>query len=299
MKNKKEEPFQHEVVITDARLPLRLFYSNDQKPTYVLPHFHDDIEIIYLLTGSLTVNINRQQITVYPEDMILFNSNVIHSTISETAETTAYVLQLPCQFLKQCTAEPGSYSFELPRSSCKNLTPQEDKALIHLKNTLYSCFCFYRDKPAFYHGKVMSLLYDFVYTLYSAFSVPQEVKRHTNEFKYYERLSSITNYINEHYTEPITLHDLAELISVTPAYLSRFFKKALQITLTEYITSIRLEHAYTDLLTTDYTVFYIAEKNGFANYQMFVQKFKQKFHNTPLKIRSESQYSPSGKPFVP
>ena len=30
MKNKKEEPFQHEVVITDARLPLRLFYSNDQ-----------------------------------------------------------------------------------------------------------------------------------------------------------------------------------------------------------------------------------------------------------------------------
>ena len=92
MKNKKEEPFQHEVVITDARLPLRLFYSNDQKPTYVLPHFHDDIEIIYLLTGSLTVNINRQQITVYPEDMILFNSNVIHSTISETAETTAYVL---------------------------------------------------------------------------------------------------------------------------------------------------------------------------------------------------------------
>ena len=101
----------------------------------------------------------------------------------------------------------------------------EDKALIHLKNTLYSCFCFYRDKPAFYHGKVMSLLYDFVYTLYSAFSVPQEVKRHTNEFKYYERLSSITNYINEHYTEPITLHDLAELISVTPAYLSRFFQK--------------------------------------------------------------------------
>ncbi|QJU17766.1 helix-turn-helix domain-containing protein [Blautia pseudococcoides] len=51
------------------------------------------------------------------------------------------------------------------------------------------------------------------------------------------------------------------------------------------LTSIRLEHAYTDLLTTDYSVFYITEKNGFANYQMFVQKFKQIFHNTPLKIR--------------
>lgn len=286
MKNKKEELFQHEVVITDTRLPLRLFYSNDQKPTYIAPHFHDDIEIIYLLTGSLTVNLSQRQFTIYPGDVILFNSNAVHSTISETAETTAYVLQLPYQFLKQCTPEPGSYSFELPCPSNQTLTPQEDKSLSHLKDTMYSCFYFYRDKPAFYHGKVMSLLYDLVYTLYAAFSIPREVKRHTNEFKYYERLSSITSYINEHYTEPISLNDLAGLISVTPVYLSRFFKKALQMTLTEYITGIRLEHAYTDLLTTDYSVFYIAEKNGFANYQMFVQKFKQKFHNTPLKIRN-------------
>lgn len=285
MKNIKEESFQHEVVITDARLPLRLFYSNDRKPTYVAPHFHDDIEIIYLLTGSLTVNLSQRQFTVYPGDVILFNSNAVHSTISETAETTAYVLQLPFQFLKQCTPQPGSYFFELPFPSLGNLTPEEEKALEHLKDTLYSCFCFYRDKPAFYHGKVMSLLYDLAYTLYSAFSIPQEVKRHTNELKYYERLSALTSYINEHYTEPITLNDLAGLISVTPAYLSRFFKKALKMTLTEYMTGIRLEHAYTDLLTTDYSVFYIAEKNGFANYQMFVQKFKLKFHNTPLKIR--------------
>lgn len=293
MNGKYEKSFQHEVVVTDGNLPLRLFYSNDKKPTYVAPHFHDDIEIIYLLSGCLTVNMEQKLITVHPQDVILFNTNVIHSTISETGETTAYVLQLPCSFLKQCTPKTDSFYFQLPRPSVQNLSAEEEAALSHMKKLLSSCYHYHQVKPDFYHVKIMSLLYELTYTLYTSFSVSPDVKQRVHEYKYYQRLSAITSYINEHYTEPITLRTLSELISVTPAYLSRFFKNALHMTLTDYIASIRLEHAYTDLLTTDYSVFYIAEKNGFANYQMFIQKFKQKFQNTPLKVRKTNQSAPS------
>lgn len=289
MVHKKEESFRHEVVVTDANLPLKIFYSNDGRPTYMPPHFHDDIEIIYLLTGSLTVNMGQDLLIVRPGDVILFNTNVIHSTISETAETTAYVLQLPYKFLKQCTLESDSCFFHLPRPSVQILPAQKETALSHIKEILVSCYHFYQLMPAFYNVKIMSLLYDLAYTLYTVFSVPRKVMRRVNEYKYYQRLSAITSYINEHYTEPISLQTLSELISVTPAYLSRFFKNALHMTLTDYIAGIRLEHAYTDLLTTDYSVFYIAEKNGFANYQIFIQKFKQKFQNTPMKVRKINQ----------
>ena len=65
--------------------------------------------------------------------------------------------------------------------------------------------------------------------------------------------------------EPLTLDELAAQISVTPAYLSRF-SKFLHLTITEYLTSVRMEHAYTDLITTDYPIHEISEKNGFASY---------------------------------
>lgn len=290
MKNQRDESFYHEIVITDTNLPLRFFYSNDG-PSYIPPHFHDDMELICLLSGKLHVTMCQRKYTLLPGDAILFHTNAIHSTLSETADTTAYVLQLPRKFLKQCLPDPDSYYFELPCPSEACHTKCASQDLNRIRELLMSCDQLYREMPEFYEIKILSLLYDLVYTLYRAFSMPQIKKKHTREYKYYERLTAITSYINEHYTETLPLTTLAELISVTPAYLSRFFKNALQMTLTDYITSVRLEHAYTDLLTTDYPVSIISEKNGFSNYAMFVQKFKQAYHNTPLKVRKSRKSS--------
>ena len=87
----------------------------------------------------------------------------------------------------------------------------------------------------------------------------------------------------------MTLDELAAQISVTPAYLSRFFKNSLHLTITEYLTSVRMEHAYTDLITTDYPIHEISEKNGFASYAFFVRKFKEAYRTTPLKVQKASE----------
>ena len=97
--------------------------------------------------------------------------------------------------------------------------------------------------------------------------------------------------ITDRYQKPWqeTLDELAAQISVTPAYLSRFFKNSLHLTITEYLTSVRMEHAYTDLITTDYPIHEISEKNGFASYAFFVRKFKEAYRTTPLKVRKASE----------
>jgi len=47
---------------------------------------------------------------------------------------------------------------------------------------------------------------------------------------------------------------MADLLNVTPSYFSRFFKKTMGMTFLEYTSLIRLERAYTDIVTTDYPI---------------------------------------------
>ena len=82
-------------------------------------------------------------------------------------------------------------------------------------------------------------------------------------------------------------------IHLTPAeegeFLLCYVKNSLQLTITEYLTSVRMEHAYTDLITTDYSIREISENNGFSSYAFFVRKFKEAYRTTPLKIRKASE----------
>ena len=52
----KDRKYYQEIISPDANLPVRIFFSNDQRPSYIPPHFHEDIEMIFLLSGSLTVS---------------------------------------------------------------------------------------------------------------------------------------------------------------------------------------------------------------------------------------------------
>ena len=105
---------KHEIVKTDADLPIRFFYSNDGHRSYVISHFHDDIKIMYILTGNITLKRNTLETILEPGDMAVINPNIIHSTLSEDAKTTAYVLQVSYDCLKKCQLE-GKQIFSIFR----------------------------------------------------------------------------------------------------------------------------------------------------------------------------------------
>lgn len=280
----KDGKYYQEIISPDANLPVRIFFSNDQRPSYIPPHFHEDIEMIFLLSGSLTVSSGYERHTFAAGDLLLFNSNEIHSTLSEVSDTTAYVLQIPHRMFQPFYPPGKTAVFEIPAISSGTLSMDKSEQSSHLKELIETCCKLQADRPEFYQILVMDTIYRILYILFHSFAVFHTVSRRQN-IRHFERLSLLTRYINEHYTEPLPLEKLADMASVAPSYLSKFFRQETGATLTAYITSVRLEHAYTDLLTTDYPVSYVAEKNGFANYAMFVRKFKEKYLCTPKQVR--------------
>ena len=271
-----------EIVYPSKHLPVRYMYSNNQRPSYVLPHFHSELEIIYLLSGSVTIFRGLNAVTLYPGDIIIFQPNEIHSTQSEDPTTTAYVLQISYDFLNaSCNASP------LPSFHVPLIRAASEEELLHIKklqSLIRHIFELDNGAKPYIYIKQQGILCFLIYELLENFKEFHNESM-KNFHKNYSRILKIDTYLKEHYKEDLSLEDVSTYIGVTPPYFSRLFKNVYGIPYTKYLNSLRLEFARNDLLTTDYSILTISEKNGFANYQLFLLNFKQLYGCTPLAYR--------------
>ena len=103
------------------------------------------------------------------------------------------------------------------------------------------------------------------------------------------RLEPVLDYISEHYREPISLNEIAEVACLQTGYFCRFFRKKMGITFLEYQNEYRLSFIYRDLITTRDPVHVILERHGFTNYKLFRRIFFEHFGNTPTQIRKQRE----------
>lgn len=82
-------------------------------------------------------------------------------------------------------------------------------------------------------------------------------------------------YMLQHFSENITLEEVAERVQKSPNYFSHLFKKILGISFCEYLNRIRVQEAKKLLKTTNLLAYEIAEKVGFLDYKYFNQVFRK------------------------
>ncbi|AME06787.1 bifunctional transcriptional activator/DNA repair enzyme AdaA [Bacillus siamensis] len=100
-----------------------------------------------------------------------------------------------------------------------------------------------------------------------------------------EWVAQITEYIDGHYHEPLTLSVLADMCHGSPYHLQRTFKKITGISPIEYIQKKRFAKAGDLLMHTDKTVMEIALTVGFPNTAHFATLFKKRTGSSPTEYR--------------
>lgn len=99
---------------------------------------------------------------------------------------------------------------------------------------------------------------------------------------------SLLLYINRHYTEPLTRQDIAKAIGYHESYISHIFSDVLHTTLTDYITTLRMDDARRLLSDTRLTVSQIALSLGFGSIRTFNRVFLQQTGITPTAYRANN-----------
>ncbi len=100
-------------------------------------------------------------------------------------------------------------------------------------------------------------------------------------------LYEVKQYIENHFTENITLNMIAKKFGLSQAYMSTAYSKQFGMTPSNYLTSIKMKRAEFLLLQTKTSINSISEDIGYENVQAFYKAFKSTYKTTPLKFRSE------------
>ena len=103
------------------------------------------------------------------------------------------------------------------------------------------------------------------------------------------RIKAAVEYINNHFTEEISVRYLAELCYLSEAHLFRLFKGELGMSPIEYKNSLRIRRAKLLLPDTEITIGEIAEMLGFDNACYFSRIFKAHTGSSPIEYRAKNR----------
>ncbi|MBA2940830.1 helix-turn-helix transcriptional regulator [Paenibacillus sp. CGMCC 1.16610] len=98
------------------------------------------------------------------------------------------------------------------------------------------------------------------------------------------------SWIEENYSKPFKLEDLAQAVHLTPNHVSATFRQSIGSTITEYLTARRIRQACWLLKTTDMSVQDIGEAVGLGNFSYFCQLFKKHVGYTPYTFKGMHRY---------
>lgn len=97
------------------------------------------------------------------------------------------------------------------------------------------------------------------------------------------------DYIDAHYSEPLTLKILAGQIHMNSYYFSSYFKKQTGQNFKDYLNQVRMDHAIQLLINTDMRSYEIADAVGFRDYRYFTDLFSRFYGKTPAAYRRALQ----------
>lgn len=267
----------HELIIPNEDLPFKMFPFEGGGGSYFREkHWHHAIEIFAVFEGTLNFFINDRQYSLKSGQLLLINSNEIHSIDAPNPNQTL-VLQIPPDAFEDYYTTDRLIWFS-------HNNAEHDRSVMELLERISHT---YQEKE---YGYTLQVKGDYYYLLHLLVTKYREADITSDMLKKnrkLNRLSAITNYMKEHYQEELTLERVAESFGYAPAYLSRMFQKYAGIHYKTYLQSIRMEYAFLELSNTDHSISETALNSGFANSKAFSREFRKKYGILPSEYRKK------------
>ena len=257
--------------------------SYPRNPGFQVMHWHEDLQFIYVLDGIIEVRTLDHSIRVQAGEAIFINKNVVHF-VGEIKNCHYNSFLFPPYFLAFYAGSPAKDFVDSiimnDRLPFVHFTPAIgwQKEITTLLRQLVQIE---KEKTNFYVYEVLVKLSSLWLVMRKNIILPQEQK----ESVVHLRMQKILRYMEEHFSEDITLSDLSASANISKSECSRCFKISMDTTPYKYLTEYRLSKAAQLLAKTNEPVGNIAAAVGFHQMSHFGKCFKEKTGYSPKAYR--------------
>lgn len=258
------------------------------KAPVVEPHIHEYFEILYCKAGAYTLTLNEKPYNLYPGDMALIDPMEIHSTRALGEGRNQYLV---IKFMPEALYSTEQLVFELKYflpylkgsgSHQKVFSAEETKAA-SVGDILQEIVDEFLGKDFGYEIALranISRLFLWILRCWHMSrreAVPDDAALST--------LHTALAYVDENYTQTISMAGAARSCGMSYTAFSRFFARYLGRGFAEYLLLTRLKKAAMLLKETDKSITDVAMETGFSTTSYFIQRFREYQGMTPKRFR--------------
>ena len=258
-------------------------------------HFHESIELYFLLDGARYYFVEQETFLLRPRTAILICPALIHQTSmsGDVPEHHRLLLQYEKDPYDRILRDLGYEGFESFAAQYGTAVSFDDadwnetlRLLSQLKDTV-SSHASHKNASAYLLS--LALLVQFAQQAdaeaRSAWKTAPDRSLSAEKDSIYSRVDAIAQYLQQNSSSQIRLDELAEHFYLSKAYMTRIFRRVTGFSIIDYLTFVRIRRAQELLIHSDTDITTISGMTGFGNVTYFERVFRQKTTLTPLQYR--------------
>ncbi len=254
-------------------------------------HWHDELELGFVLQGDITISINTQRYVISEGDGVFVNSGVLHSFSSSgpvEGLLPLVVFQPSLVYGSKSTVfwkkylQPLTEAVNFSHAVLKSSVPWQKQTVEEIKK-IYQLFL--SAEPGFEFRVKNSLtesLYQFC--MHCSDLLNTDSARNSTEIN---RLRQMLDFIQCHYMEPIQLQQIADSAAISQRECLRCFQAIIGISPKRYVTDLRIQKAKELLCGSSLSLLEICECCGFQSQSYFTKTFRKIVGCAPGQYRKK------------
>ena len=262
--------------------PVEYYYLDKSHPRYVMDlHWHKEYEIIKVRSGSLTVYLNSTKYILNSGDCLFIEGGCLKRGYPHNCVYECLVFDVSALNGRLGNSEE-KFFLDLNGTDImfKNFISNENTEILSTVNELFETTS---SAGKYYEIKTVGLLYMLFYELYLSGYIFKSSGVSVD--KSMQTVILLLKWIDEHYSERITLAEISEVVGLSEKYICRIFKEYTSKTIIDYVNERRIEKACVEITAKSITE--IAFNCGFNDLSYFCKMFKKYKNTTPSQYKKD------------
>lgn len=259
-----------------------------RKIDYIAPHIHENtVEITMCLVGEIKFSYYFEEFTLKPGDFILVDHDTHYMYDGKDAVCVSYYLNL--DYFEKEFPFIKNLLFVCENTADSSI-PYNTYKHKHLKGVLLAILLFMLQHPEKDHeyikkmneaaGKIMEVVmehFDIIFFYNPQLQISE---------KAFARWRKITDYLFTHFTEDISIKNIADEFGMSEAYTTEFVSKY-TLGFRQMLAYVRMCHAEKLLLYSDMSIMEVSEACNFSDPKYLYKTFRYWYDCTPTQFRKQ------------